>query len=329
MNSKTYILVLFVFLCIGLEGQYSNLNFFSLDQQQGLSDNSVTSIIKDSRGYFWFGTSNGLNQFDGYTYTKYFKGEDSTSIPENKIHSLFISTDDQLWIGFENEGACRFLPESGSFQPYNLTQEGRSLASNRIRGFAEDRDSVLYIASSEGVFYKKQQDTDFKALALPDTSLKSKVPSENSLMSPLISAITSDENEGIWIAYENWWISHYNPGNEKFRHFNLKDYTRDSYQTLITSLISFREKLWLGTIGAGLIKYDPASGTAESILNDVIHSPIQHIMLSSDETFWISGSNGLISLNPESNEYHRFTNIPADNRSLASTAVQYSYEDNS
>ncbi|MFW5821397.1 MAG: two-component regulator propeller domain-containing protein, partial [Bacteroidota bacterium] len=329
MNSKTYILVLFVFLCIGLEGQYPNLNFFSLDQQQGLSDNSVTSIIKDSKGYFWFGTGNGLNRFDGYTYTRYFKGEDSTSIPENKIHSLFVSTDDQLWIGFENEGACRFLPESGSFQRYNFTEEGRSLASNRIRGFAEDYDSILYIASSEGVFYKKKHETDFKALALPDTSLKNEGPSENSLMSPLISAITSDESKGIWIAYENWWISHYNPENEKFRHFNLKDYTSDSYQTLITSLISCGEKLWLGTIGAGLIKYDPGSGNTESILKDFIHSPIHHIMLSSDETFWISGNDGLISLDPESNDYYRFTNILADNRSLGSTTVQYAYEDNS
>src|SRR5690349_5184448 len=38
---------------------------------QGLAHNSVHCIYQDSKGYMWFGTSEGLSRFDGYKFTNY------------------------------------------------------------------------------------------------------------------------------------------------------------------------------------------------------------------------------------------------------------------
>ena len=52
--------------------QSSEINFSRITVEQGLSQSTVKAIIKDSRGYMWFGTRDGLNRYDGYT-TKVFR----------------------------------------------------------------------------------------------------------------------------------------------------------------------------------------------------------------------------------------------------------------
>ncbi len=36
----------------------------------GMSQGIVQTIIQDKKGFLWFGTWNGLNKFDGYTFKK-------------------------------------------------------------------------------------------------------------------------------------------------------------------------------------------------------------------------------------------------------------------
>ena len=58
--------------------------------ENGLSNNSVSSSLQDKNGFLWFGTINGLNRFDGYSF-KVFRHnpEDSTSIGSNFIRCLY------------------------------------------------------------------------------------------------------------------------------------------------------------------------------------------------------------------------------------------------
>ena len=37
----------------------------------GLPNNVINKIVRDSRGFLWFCTSEGLSRFDGYTFTNY------------------------------------------------------------------------------------------------------------------------------------------------------------------------------------------------------------------------------------------------------------------
>jgi ligand-binding sensor domain-containing protein len=49
-----------------LPAQTQNIQFKSITTEQELSQNTVHSIIKDSQGYMWFGTQDGLNRYNGY-----------------------------------------------------------------------------------------------------------------------------------------------------------------------------------------------------------------------------------------------------------------------
>ncbi|MGC8864963.1 MAG: two-component regulator propeller domain-containing protein [Bacteroidales bacterium] len=45
----------------------------SLGRNEELSNGAVNSIIRDSEGYFWMGTWNGLNRWDGHSMEVFFR----------------------------------------------------------------------------------------------------------------------------------------------------------------------------------------------------------------------------------------------------------------
>jgi ligand-binding sensor domain-containing protein len=63
-----------IVLCIIFLSHYSfaqELKFSHITAEQGLSMGTVNCILRDSHGFMWFGTQDGLNKYDGYTITVY------------------------------------------------------------------------------------------------------------------------------------------------------------------------------------------------------------------------------------------------------------------
>jgi signal transduction histidine kinase/ligand-binding sensor domain-containing protein/DNA-binding response OmpR family regulator len=101
---KHIFIYLLVLLTISAKGQ-STVHFKQITSEQGLSSNSVYAIIKDSRGFIWFGTSYGLNRYDGYGVKKYFNSSNKKSLPENDIKNLQEDGCGNLWIQTTNNFA--------------------------------------------------------------------------------------------------------------------------------------------------------------------------------------------------------------------------------
>jgi len=74
-----------------LRAQDPNIHFEHITTKDGLSSNRVNAILKDSKGFMWFGTQDGLNRYDGYNF-KIFRNnsKDPKTLTENFIFS-FIS----------------------------------------------------------------------------------------------------------------------------------------------------------------------------------------------------------------------------------------------
>ncbi|HEY8894124.1 MAG TPA: two-component regulator propeller domain-containing protein, partial [Niastella sp.] len=86
-----------------------------LGVDQGLSNNGVISIFQDHNGFMWFGTFDGLNRYDGYSF-RVFRNVpgDSTSLRSNYIRVITEDADHHLWIGTA-EGLNRYNPVNASF----------------------------------------------------------------------------------------------------------------------------------------------------------------------------------------------------------------------
>ena len=73
MADKAHIvrlLIVFSFLFISKLSypQYGEVQFEHITIEDGLSQNTVISILQDSKGFLWLGTRNGLNKYDGYNF---------------------------------------------------------------------------------------------------------------------------------------------------------------------------------------------------------------------------------------------------------------------
>lgn len=89
-----------------------------LNTRNGLSQNAVTCIYQDKKGFLWVGTQDGLNRYDGYQF-KYYKynPEDSSSISDQFITAIAEDGKGELWIGTRH-GLNRFNSNTEKFTRY-------------------------------------------------------------------------------------------------------------------------------------------------------------------------------------------------------------------
>jgi len=75
-----------------------SVRYLGIDQ--GLSNNAVTCIYKDRNGFMWFGTYDGLNRYDGYSF-RVFRNTigDSTSLSDNHIYCIHSDNENSIWVG--------------------------------------------------------------------------------------------------------------------------------------------------------------------------------------------------------------------------------------
>lgn len=62
---KIILSLFFVLLHSVLSYAYNQFSFVKYQVENGLSHNTVWYTIQDHQGFMWFGTSDGLNRFDG------------------------------------------------------------------------------------------------------------------------------------------------------------------------------------------------------------------------------------------------------------------------
>jgi hypothetical protein len=80
--------------------QTKDFNFRQISLGEGLSQSSVFAIVQDDDGFMWFGTQDGLNQYDGYRFNVYKKRAfDTTSLSHSHIRALLKDQLGNLWIG--------------------------------------------------------------------------------------------------------------------------------------------------------------------------------------------------------------------------------------
>src|SRR5215813_4634520 len=73
----------------------------------GLAQNAVNRIVRDSRGFLWFCTEEGLSRYDGYTFTNYGVEQ---GLPSGQVRDLLETRAGQYWVATLN-GLCRFNPK--------------------------------------------------------------------------------------------------------------------------------------------------------------------------------------------------------------------------
>ncbi|MBK7407140.1 MAG: hypothetical protein IPJ40_03075 [Saprospirales bacterium] len=115
--------------------QCQTLPLERLSSELGLSQNMITCLMQDEKGFLWVGTKDGLNRFDGYQFKVYRNNPfDSTSLSNNYVNHLLQDKQGRIWVS-TYKGLNLFNPENEVFQhifPDTTGEEG--LSSEKILG---------------------------------------------------------------------------------------------------------------------------------------------------------------------------------------------------
>ena len=111
--------------------------FKTLDARQGLTSSQINCVLKDSRGYMWFGTPAGLYRYDGYVFKNFQSdSQDGNSLPNSYINTIQETLDGNLLIETAS-GYCVYHPQTESFE--------RDMKQYFARMGIETIPSVVYI----------------------------------------------------------------------------------------------------------------------------------------------------------------------------------------
>jgi len=67
--------------------------------EQGLSNNTVYSILQDKNGFIWIATEEGLNKFDGKSFTHFAINKGRYSLSHNRTQAMILAPDGNIWAG--------------------------------------------------------------------------------------------------------------------------------------------------------------------------------------------------------------------------------------
>lgn len=326
--------ILIAFISQIASGQ--EVQFKHLTINDGLSQNAVIAMTQDSRGFMWFGTKDGLNKYDGYSFTIYqHDAFDSTTISENYITTLFEDSRGILWIGTSNGELNCFYRETETFQRVNYS-ESHNNSKSMIQAITEDKFKNIWIGTrEEGVYRLKILFNDEKVSVIDSKQFEYSKNHLNSLSNNLVSSLFTDSQGILWAGTENG-LNRFDSDKENFVRYDIHTKNPEAQSFFegkgISSIYESKAGvLWLGTL-SGLVKFNRQNGSYKLYPHQFeVYRYGWGVILSIIEDFsgklWLSTPAVLMRFDPASLRYDYFKNDPFNNKSISYNSISSSCVD--
>jgi ligand-binding sensor domain-containing protein/signal transduction histidine kinase len=302
MASLRYLftVALFCCSCVCMGRSYY---FKKYQVEQGLSSNSVLCSVQDSKGFMWFGTRNGLNRFDGYTFKTFkYDADDSTSIGNNSIKSLHVDRKGRLWVGTIT-GLYLYQSDLENFRPmYSKKRETRDIQSD-IKG------NVWFICGTRVyVMNGKTNHID----SLTDHRFKN------------ATTIAANTNGDIWIADKEGMLYRYDPTFKSIQSYDVFINSSKAISKWIQKLYISDNKIFIGTRNQGAKIFNLQTSTYKDIIIDNgDHKGIyvrNFIKYNSDE-YWMATETGLYIYQPSTGSVRHLQKNHSDPYAVSDNAI--------
>ncbi|MEM1434234.1 MAG: two-component regulator propeller domain-containing protein [Pseudomonadota bacterium] len=282
------------------------LRFDHLAVGDGLSQDVVTAITQDGRGFYWIGTQRGLNRYDGYEFrTFYSNGADPNSLPADWIWALHTDRHGDVWIGADSGGVARYDHQAQSFRRYPFVPA--------IRAIAEDAEGQLWLAT----------DGDGMVRLDPVSGAQLGFPVGNGR----VKAVYVDAAGSVWAGTDGTGLFRLKPDSPGFvRVASIPETER------VRNIVGDDESVWIGTYENGLYRVDPQTAGVEHLVaaaDRVAGLPsnsYRALLIDTERSLWIGNeAAGLTRF--VGGSFATFRHSGGNLRSLASNYVSALYED--
>jgi len=297
----------------------ARIKFKTLEVSDGLSSNHVNVVLKDSRGDMWFGTSSGLNRYDGYTVTKYqSQPGDSTCLHDNYIIDIQEDADGYLWINAGDKFSI-FDPRTEKFHKLDVgdfRKWGIDGTPNNIKTSGNDMWATAY---GYGVIHIDKQNGPTKVTDSTGTLGKHDITGL-CLVPARHIVVATDDTRRLYIidADKKATISVTSPPNRA-----------NGTHNHITPWTDREGWVWVFGID-GVDVFDLVGNKWVDNLQQSVplrNMPVKAMAQDVDGTVWIGYDNDGIDLFDKHGHRQTLRNDPADRYSLGNNSVVALYRD--
>lgn len=249
--------------------------------ENGLSHNSVICALQDKRGFMWFGTKDGLNRFDGYSFKTFRKdAADSNSIGNNFIQSLFQDKEGTMYVGTD-KGLYQYIDKTEEFKLLPSTKE------HSVFKLTGDTNNNLWFISGFAVC---KYSLDTKRLVYFDHPTYF-----------IASALCATADGNVWVGTADGELKKYQPATRSFSSIPLfKNAAAIKYKYIETILQTSNGELLAGTNNAGIKLIDPVKETYTDLplpLKSETNFYVKRILQVSPNEFWLGTASGIYIYN--------------------------------
>lgn len=257
--------------------------FKQISTQDGLSQNTVRSLLIDRRGFLWAGTLDGLDRYDGKHFVTYKPQPGQPgSITDHRINGIFEDSYGHLWIRkYDNTFSC-YDPQTESFIDIRQDHTPIPLSYNQ---YLETRDSAVWLWGNGNGCLRIRRVAG--GLLQPDFY----APASSILLThPEVQFMFEDSRGGIWAGCRSG-LNHISPG------LSVTQFFGGDSKFSFRKAIEYQEKIFFIADNGTLLIYDHQKGT----FDPPVHYPARFTnaaLLRDGRLLIVSSDQGLIAFNP-------------------------------
>jgi len=307
---------------------WSQLSFDHLSVTDGLSQSTVLSICKDSRGYMWFGTRDCLNRYDGKSVKIYRTDLDNptTISAEDYIYTLLEDKQQQLWIGTQN-GLNRYIPEKDAFERIIYSPNNPNSISDKIvLSIFADRKGRVWFGTNNG-------------LSMLENSFSRKFRKfyeKDGLAGNSVYTVFEDSKGNIWVGTTSGLTKmvlkngHYTFTTFRHNSANSNSISGNSVKAIVEDQ---QGRIWIGSETEGLNLYVPTSNSfirfkySPLLVDGLSNNIIRKMMVAKNGSIWVATMNGLNILDPQTKRFKVYRHDSDNRKSLSDNSIKEIYED--
>lgn len=309
-----------IFSPLLLFSQGNTLSFDYFSQENGLSNNQVHAIHQDSRGFMWFGTSQGISRFDGYRFTRFVNNpSDTNTLTGNLVRVIFEDSRGRLFAGTENGGLNLYDRDREFFLPLFGEESGFQEAS--VNDIKEDKQGILWIGTDNGLLLYRENGRITRVV--PEESSSGKRFSGN-----FIRIMTFDAAGKLWMGTNNGLFVLDTAAN-RVSPFPLP--VPESLNEEIWELVIGDDgRIWTGTYDNGIFIIGTDNHIAQHLIPDPANNrsrTVRAIARDPKGDFWIGTRGGLFIYDQVQGIVASYYHDERESRSLSGNSVLEIFHD--
>lgn len=278
--------------------------------ENGLSNSTVVCSLQDKKGFLWFGTQDGLNRFDGYSFKIYRNNpSDPKSLGSNLVHALYEDDDGTLLAGTDR-GIYRYDPKTEYFSvlPYATSGEVLSLL--------KDKKGNLWYVSDQHIFEVIQSTGLVKSYTINNCK---------------VTSVCLTPKGNIWLSSSTGNIYAFDDKTDSFIGFNVFEHSKPARTDWIVKLYcNDDQSIWIGTTNQGLKAFNTQTHTYRDVLSyndDHTDIFVRDMLCIKPDEYWIATESGIFVYNPLKNAVINLRKQYDDPYSLSDNSVYCLFKD--